>query len=88
MVTFTSAFGGCATSWSAGSARTPTDTVMVARTAAVGRSARALFESLLESALAAKAPAAAAPVVQWLKESRIEDKRLLDLAASLREVRK
>jgi hypothetical protein len=43
---------------------------------------------LLESALAAKAPAAAAPVVQWLKDSRIEDKRLLDLAAALREVRK
>jgi hypothetical protein len=43
---------------------------------------------LLESALAAKAPAAAAPVVQWLKDSRIEDKRLRDLAASLREVRK
>jgi hypothetical protein len=43
---------------------------------------------LLESALAAKAPVAAAPVVQWLKDSRIEDKRLLDLAAKLREVRK
>ena len=43
---------------------------------------------LLESALAAKAPAAAAPALEWLKESRIEDKRLLDLAASLREVRK
>jgi predicted Zn-dependent protease len=43
---------------------------------------------LLASALAAKAPAAAAPAVQWLKDSRIEDKRLLDLAASLREVRK
>ena len=43
---------------------------------------------LLESALAAKAPAAAAPAVQWLRDSRIEDKRLLDLAASLREVRK
>jgi len=26
--------------------------------------------------------------VQWLKDSRIEDKRLLDLAAALREVRK
>ena len=43
---------------------------------------------LLESALAAKAPAAAAPVMQWLVRSRIEDKRLLDLAARLREVRK
>ena len=43
---------------------------------------------LLESALAAKAPAAAAPVVQWLQDSKIEDKRLRDLAASLREVRK
>jgi hypothetical protein len=43
---------------------------------------------LLESALAAKAPAAAAPAVQWLRDSRIEDKRLLDLAASLRGVRK
>jgi hypothetical protein len=43
---------------------------------------------LLESALAARAPVAAAPVVQWLKDSRIEDKRLLDLAAKLREVRK
>ena len=43
---------------------------------------------LLESALAARSPAAAAPAVRWLKESRIEDKRLLDLAASLREVRK
>jgi hypothetical protein len=43
---------------------------------------------LLESALAAKEPAAAAPAVQWLRSSRIEDKRLQDLAASLREVRK
>jgi hypothetical protein len=43
---------------------------------------------LLESALAAKDPAGAAAAVQWLKESRIEDKRLLDLAARLREVRK
>lgn len=43
---------------------------------------------LLESALAAKTPAAAAPAVQWLQESRIEDKRLQDLAANLREVRK
>lgn len=43
---------------------------------------------LLESALAARAPAAAAPVVQWLKESRIEDKRLQDLATRLREVRR
>jgi len=43
---------------------------------------------LLESALAAKAPAAAAPAVQWLRSSHIEDKRLLDLAARLREVRK
>jgi tetratricopeptide (TPR) repeat protein len=43
---------------------------------------------LLASALAAKAPAAAAPVFRWLKESRIEDKRLQDLAARLREVRK
>ena len=43
---------------------------------------------LLEAALAAKAPAAAAPVLQWLKESRIEDKRLRDLAGSLSEVRK
>lgn len=43
---------------------------------------------LLESALAARTPAAAAPAVQWLKDSRIEDKRLQDLAAKLREVRK
>jgi len=43
---------------------------------------------LLESALAARDPAGAAAAVQWLKESRIEDKRLLDLAARLREVRK
>ena len=43
---------------------------------------------LLESALATKAPAAAAPVVQWLRESRIEDKRLQDLAAQLSAVRK
>lgn len=43
---------------------------------------------LLESALAARAPAAAAPVVQWLRDSRIEDKRLQDLAAQLRAVRK
>lgn len=43
---------------------------------------------LLESALAAKSPAAAAPAVQWLKASRIEDKRLQDLAERLREVRK
>nr|WP_314625504.1 hypothetical protein [uncultured Noviherbaspirillum sp.] len=43
---------------------------------------------LLESALAARDPAGAAAAVQWLKESRIEDKRLLDLAANLREVRK
>jgi hypothetical protein len=43
---------------------------------------------LLEAALAAGAPAAAAPVVQWLKDSRIEDQRLLDLAASLRGARK
>ena len=43
---------------------------------------------LLESALAAGAPAAAAPAVQWLKDSRIEDKRLQDLAASLRGARK
>jgi hypothetical protein len=43
---------------------------------------------LLESALAARDPAAAAAAVQWLKDSRIEDKRLLDLAARLREVRK
>jgi hypothetical protein len=43
---------------------------------------------LLESALAARSPAAAAPAVQWLKDSRIEDKRLMDLAERLREVRK
>lgn len=43
---------------------------------------------LLEAALAAKSPAAAAPVVQWLKESRIEDTRLRDLARQLGEVRR
>lgn len=43
---------------------------------------------LLEAALAAKAPAAAASVLQWLRESRIEDKRLRELANSLGEVRK
>lgn len=43
---------------------------------------------LLEAALAAKSPAAAAPVVQWLKESRIEDARLRDLARQLGEVRR
>ena len=43
---------------------------------------------LLESALAAKTSAAAAPAVQWLKDSRIEDKRLQDLAERLPEVRK
>jgi hypothetical protein len=43
---------------------------------------------LLEAALAAKSQAAAAPVVQWLKESRIEDARLRDLARQLGEVRR
>lgn len=43
---------------------------------------------LLEAALAAKSPAAAAPVVQWLRESRIEDTRLRDLARQLGEVRR
>lgn len=43
---------------------------------------------LLEAALAAKSPAAAAPVIQWLKESRIEDTRLRDLARQLGEVRR
>jgi hypothetical protein len=43
---------------------------------------------LLEAALAAKSPAAAAPVVQWLRESRIEDARLRDLARQLGEVRR
>lgn len=43
---------------------------------------------LLEAALAARAPAAAAPAVQWLRDSRIEDKRLQDLSASLRGARK
>lgn len=43
---------------------------------------------LLEAALAAKSPAAAAPVVQWVRESRIEDARLRDLARQLGEVRR
>lgn len=43
---------------------------------------------LLEAAIAAKSPSAAAPVVQWLRESRIEDTRLRDLAKELGEVRK
>jgi hypothetical protein len=43
---------------------------------------------LLEAALAAKSPAAAAPVVQWLRESRIEDARLRDLAKQLGEARR
>ena len=43
---------------------------------------------LLEAALAARSPAAAAPVVQWLRESRIEDERLRDLARQLAGVRR
>jgi hypothetical protein len=43
---------------------------------------------LLEAALAAKSPVAASPVVQWLRESRIEDARLRDLARQLGEVRR
>jgi hypothetical protein len=43
---------------------------------------------LLDAALAAKSPAAAAPVVQWLRASGIEDARLRDLARQLGEVRR
>jgi hypothetical protein len=43
---------------------------------------------LLEAALAAKSPATASPVVQWLRESHIEDARLRNLARQLGEVRR
>lgn len=39
---------------------------------------------VLEAALAARQPAAAAPVLAWLKESGIEDRKLLGLARQLR----
>lgn len=41
----------------------------------------------LEAALAAKDPAAARPVLQWLADSHIEDRTLLSLAQQLKEVR-
>ena len=43
---------------------------------------------LLDAALAANSPAAAAPVVHWLRASGIEDARLRDLARQLGEVRR
>jgi hypothetical protein len=38
----------------------------------------------LEAATAAKEPAAAQPVIQWLNESRIEDRYLIGLAQKLK----
>ncbi|MBC7500379.1 MAG: hypothetical protein H7315_07765 [Herminiimonas sp.] len=42
----------------------------------------------LEAALALKDPAAAQPVLQWLSNSRIEDRYLISLAAQLKGVQK
>ena len=39
---------------------------------------------VLEAALAARAPAAAKPVLRWLSESRIEDATLRRLAQQLK----
>ena len=42
----------------------------------------------LEAALALKDPAAAQPVLQWLSNSRIEDRYLISRAAQLKGVQK